>query len=150
MGSGSEEKGLLLPDFLRYGGIALAALAVVALFMILGSASRRRRVLEAAALRPEEVARVYLEKIGLLRTGSPGLAPRPHIYLRDGTHAWFQVEGKTAREIFRFYGRDCPGVCLGYEPGVKRRLRADPQGLVREPVRSDKVKETRVTYLFRG
>ncbi|WP_287154482.1 hypothetical protein [Candidatus Solincola tengchongensis] len=148
-GTVEGEKGITLAQFFRYGGILLAVLALVAVAVIVSNATRRRKVLEAATGRPEEVAWVYLERILLPGMGESGLALRPHIQLRDGTHAWFQVNRSAAEEVLEFYERESPGVCLGYERGLRRRLRRDPEGLARDPVRTDKVKVTHITYLYR-
>lgn len=141
-------RGLSLVGFLRIGGAAMLALGLIAVAVVLRRAAVRRRVLEAAVGRPQEVAWVFLESVGILDYGGDsGLVLRPHLQLRDGTHAWFQVSKGRAREVFEFYERENPTVCLGYSRELRKRLKSDPEGLSLNPVRTREVKHSRVTFI---
>lgn len=144
-----SDGGVSLLNFLRFGGAFFLFMWALVLFVVPHKATSRRRVLDAASQRPREVAWVYLESVGLLEQENV-LALRPHLWLKDGTHAWYQVGEKTAQQVFSFYEDNCPWVSLGYDKKVRRRLRADPDSLARNPVRSREVKKSTISYLWRS
>ncbi len=146
---GDAEKGMDAVTFLRYCGAALILSWLLSVFLITRNARSRMRVVESLERDTSALVWFYLEEI----TTAPGgvnLALRPHFNLADGTHAWFQVEKGTAREIFQHLEKNREDLSLGYSHELKRRFRSDPRSLAVSPERSEEVLRRRLTYLFRS
>ncbi len=142
----SSDRGITLISFLRYAGALIVALGVFGMFKVRRTARRRRLILDTLTQRPQELAWLYLEEISFFTPGG-AFAVRPHLHLRDGTHAFFPVSRAAAEALFAVYEREFPWMCLGYEPGLRRRLRRDPDALAADPVRSRKSKKSVLRYI---
>ncbi|NPV59940.1 MAG: hypothetical protein HPY75_09780 [Actinobacteria bacterium] len=148
-GDGSE-KGLDAVTFLRYCGATFILLWLLSVFLITRNASLRRKAVESMERDPSSLVWFFLEDIAMFGTGAVKLALRPHFNLADGTHAWFQVDKKTARKILEYLAENRADISLGYGTELRKRFRKDPRSLASAPTRSEEMLRRRLTFLYRN
>lgn len=144
-----SEKGLDAVTFLRYCGATFILLWLLSVFLITRNASLRKKVVESMERDPSSLVWFFLEDIGLFGTGTVKVALRPHFNLADGTHAWFQVDKKTARNMLKHLAENRADISLGYGTELRKRFREDPRSLASAPVRSEEMLRRRLTFLYR-
>ncbi|OGC35370.1 hypothetical protein A2311_03415 [candidate division WOR-1 bacterium RIFOXYB2_FULL_48_7] len=135
--------------FLRIMGTGLFLLLVGIYFETRSKQKKWSAVLQALKYRPQDIVWVYqqVNKAGMYVASLPmsdiklGTINLVYVYLQNGQHELFNLPAGQAEEVMSFFRTYFPAISLGYEPELAALYKKNPLTLVKQPRRSDKIKE---------